>query len=139
MIVGLVEGIGDQCDCKERPERCFIHSERTEVGGVDYPKLTILNKSGWIDAVRLVQQTDQTDRAPVALCLKWVGLCPGGLVTPEAGELYRAIIACGGTSRIATPGEYFRLPALWIEAVAVVNSERLKVAQLKKEMKDGDD
>jgi hypothetical protein len=47
-------------------------------------------------------------------------------------ELYRLWVACAGTSRISKPSEYYDLPAIYVDACAIIEDERAKLEQGKR-------
>jgi hypothetical protein len=67
-----------------------------------------------------------TESLPALNCLMSLSVCPAGLITPLSWSLLQAHNACDGTARIVTPEQYYSLPALYVDAVSVIESERRK-------------
>jgi len=42
-------------------------------------------------------------------------------------ELWRLYCACDGTRRVTKPSEYYDLPALYVEAASVIDSEMARI------------
>jgi len=64
---------------------------------------------------------------PIWKCVQRYGICPMGIVTSLSVELWRLYNALGGTSRISTPEEYYRLPAIYVDAVRIIERELTEI------------
>jgi len=60
-----------------------------------------------------------------------INLCPLGLVDRDTNDIMRMFGATGGIKNLRTPGEYFNLPAFWVSAVDVIESEIHIIKKLK--------
>ncbi len=60
-----------------------------------------------------------------------LNLCPLGLVDQETNDIMRVYGATGGIKNLRTPEEYFNLPAFWVNAVDVIESEISIIKKLK--------
>lgn len=72
--------------------------------------------------------TKATDFGLLAL----FGVCPQGLISTEALELYAAYQATGGLSRLRTLKEYAEQPALWVAIVRLIESEMARLSRADK-------
>ena len=64
--------------------------------------------------------------------LAMFGVCPQGLISTEAWELYAAYQATGGLSRLRTLKEYAEQPALWVAIVSLIESEMARLSRADK-------
>ena len=99
--------------------------------GVNLPRVQITRET-WGKVVDYWREKDGHDRRPEYLCLRAFSVCPAGIVTPLSQGLFRLYTACDGYSRIRTPSEFNALPALWVEAVDIINAERARIDSEKK-------
>ena len=68
------------------------------------------------------KQLDESDH-PAISCFKQYSVCPAGVLTALSRELYQVAMACGGYSRIIKPSDYYDLPAIFVDAVDIINDE----------------
>lgn len=59
------------------------------------------------------------------------GICPAGYFTPLSYEALRVYSACGGVSRITSPAEYYRLPAIYVDCCAVIDNKLAEIRKLR--------
>lgn len=62
------------------------------------------------------------DHAPYACFLRY-GVCPNAIITPFSVLMLNTYMACAGVSRLMTPAQYFELPAVYVDAVNIINEE----------------
>ena len=74
---------------------------------------------------------------PIWGCLSQYGVCARSIISPMSVELWNLYNAIGGTSRIARPRDYYELPALYVDAVGVIEREIKRIAKAKPK-NDGD-
>lgn len=66
---------------------------------------------------------------PTYRALMLYGVCPSLYFTRLSYEAARVFSACGGTSRLSTPAQYYDLPAVYVDACATIDS---KIGEIKK-------
>lgn len=59
-------------------------------------------------------------------------VCPIPFLTDEAGHFLEVYYACNGV-RSRTPDDFYRLSALYVRAVKIIESELARIAREKKE------
>lgn len=91
----------------------FDHSD---FGPIDITKET------WENAVEAFARFVGHRNFNPIYCLDLMGICPAGIFSPLSHELLRVYAACDGTKRIATPREYYSLPAIYVDAVDVISN-----------------
>lgn len=62
------------------------------------------------------------------------GICPLSVITPLSWELLRVYTATGGLSRIRSPGEYYSLPAVFVDACKIIEEELAKIKKAREEI-----
>lgn len=97
------------------------------VGGPNLPTFADLKKDEVLDAIQTVHSGDRLSG------LYLFSVCPIPFIRHESYKLLEVYKACGGTSRIQTPDQYYGLPALYAHACQIIDSE---LAAIKKEREE---
>jgi len=108
-----------------RPDRCFNHRKTLVVKAQRVPTLT-LNKSNWWQVTEACRTAFNNPDWTELAALLYYGICRRSLITLESLELLHLYRVTGGI-RANTPADYYRLPALWCNVVAVIEDELMRV------------
>ena len=94
------------------------------------PALTI-TEDNWYDAADALAHDSTTVTFPVAYAFSIYSLCPVHVISPMSQMLVQMYSALDGFGHIASPQDYMKLPALWVDAVTVIRDELRYCDQLK--------
>ena len=59
--------------------------------------------------------------------LRDYSVCLRSIITPLCAELWKLYNACAGYSRLRTPSEFYDLPALYVNAVNIIEAELQRI------------
>jgi hypothetical protein len=122
----VAEGLmpGDCASCTRGPEKCLLKTSSVDLKAQGMPPL------GGVTAANAEERLGAANF--LGRCFIY-GLCPIPLIPLEVAHMYELVNMLGGTSRLSTPEDFYRLPAKYIEAVKIVNAERAAIAAEKRD------
>lgn len=68
---------------------------------------------------------------PTYYALLLSGICAAGYFSDESYEAVRVYAACGGTSRVSTPNEYYSLASVYVDACTVIDNTLSEIRKLR--------
>uniref|UniRef100_A0A6M3JT50 Uncharacterized protein n=1 Tax=viral metagenome TaxID=1070528 RepID=A0A6M3JT50_9ZZZZ len=92
-------------------------------------QLRIEKREDWTKIVEAVREQRNDNRISPLGALKDYSVCRRSVITPFTLELWSLYNDCGGTARVKTPAERYDLPALYVDAVRVIESELIEIKQ----------
>jgi hypothetical protein len=102
-----------------------IHAEAPDLPTLDVSLDTV---DAFTDTVKRVKGMDWL---PAYRAVMLYGICPSGYFTPLSYEALRVYSACDGLKRIATPEQYYALPAVYVDCCAIIDSKLAEIRKLR--------
>ncbi len=87
----------------------------------------IIKREEWTKIIDFVRSLDGMENTPEVDCLALYSVCPLSVIdafTLHALEVYSST---GGLSRISSPEEYYRMPALYVSVCNVIEDVKRKL------------
>jgi len=64
--------------------------------------------------------------------LRHYSVCVLSVISDLSRELWNLYNACGGFARLSCPADYYNLPALYVDAVNVIDGELQRIEDVRK-------
>lgn len=90
-----------------------------------------VHRDEWYQIVGAVHKAIGHEGLSPYACFKQYSICPAGVISPLSLAIWNAYHACGGTSRLRSPAEYYALPSVYLEGVKVIDAELMRLEEYR--------
>lgn len=134
MLVQYVEiskdnGLPGSCASCKAQLKCFRKADVLDLKCNNMPTLTGVRLETAHET--LLSAAFPKDMSLLRRCLLY-SLCPLSIIDEMTMHLFNLYHTVGGTSRLATVEEYYRQPAIYLQACNIIESERVALAAIPK-------
>ncbi len=86
-----------------------------------------ITKDNYETALQAYRDGAQNQAIPDMVIFEQIGLCPLPLISAFSREAIRLYRATDGGNRVATPEEYYALPAIYLQVCDIIRAEEYRI------------